>query len=82
MYTHSDLQCECTHIVIYNAFLKFLHDFTAASGDGDMSILGDHVYQPGATDKEVKFKVTRGDYSPLMNLLCDNLNSAKVCVKV
>ena len=29
--------------------------------------------------KEVTFKITRGDYSPLMKLLADNLAKAKVC---
>ena len=47
------------------------------SGDGDLGILGTHQFT--AKSKEsVTFKVTRGDYAPLMKLLVDNLLKAKV----
>ena len=46
--------------------------------DADMSILGEYPFTPSGSTQEVTFKVTRGDYSPLMKLLVDNLMKAKV----
>lgn len=43
-----------------------------------MAVLGEYPFTPKGTDKEVTFKVTRGDYAPLMKLLADNLAKAKV----
>ena len=50
---------------------------TAGSGDNELS-LGSHKFTPKDQTEAVNFKVTRGDYAPLMQLLADNLAKAKV----
>ena len=46
------------------------------NGGGDAA-LGTHEFKNG-DGNEVTFRVTRGDYSPVMKLLVDNLAKAKV----
>ncbi|GFR99722.1 dipeptidyl peptidase 3 [Elysia marginata] len=41
------------------------------------SVLGDFDFTPSGQEKVVKFKVTRGDYSPLMSMLVEELENAK-----
>ena len=62
------------HLCRETTFVLFLRE---GSGSGDTALLGSH---PFTTDdgKDVVFRVTRGDYSPLMKLLVENLGSAKV----
>ena len=43
----------------------------------EMQLLGTHEFK-NDDGSEVTFRVTRGDYSPLMKLLVDNLAKAKV----
>ena len=47
------------------------------SGDTGLSCLGEHVITD-EDGKERTFTVTRGDYSPLLKLVNENLNLAKV----
>lgn len=49
----------------------------SGEGEGDMGILGCHQFVPKGQTDAVTFKVTRGDYSPLMKLVADNLLKAK-----
>lgn len=42
------------------------------------NILGEHQFVPKGGEKSVKFVVTRGDYSPLMALVVDELSKAQV----
>lgn len=46
-------------------------------GYPDGSVLGDFDFTPQGQESVVKFKVTRGDYSPLMNLVVEELENAK-----
>lgn len=50
---------------------------TSGAGEGDSEILGCHKFTPEGHTEEVTFKVTRGDYAPMMQRLVDNLSSAK-----
>jgi len=53
------------------------HD--AAEGDSSLgNILGEHNFVPKGSENSVKFIVTRGDFSPLMSLMVDQLERAKV----
>lgn len=45
-----------------------------------MSVLGTHEFTPKDSINKVTFKVTRGDYSPIMQLLVENLRMAKVLI--
>ena len=49
------------------------------TGSGDMADLGVHEFTLKGSSEPVTFKVTRGDYSPLMRRLVENLAKAKVC---
>ena len=45
-------------------------------------LLGSHQFTPKGWSSPATFRVTRGDYSPLMKLVAENLDKAKVCVLV
>ncbi|XP_055956733.1 dipeptidyl peptidase 3 isoform X2 [Patella vulgata] len=53
------------------------------SADGEIpgynsdKILGEHAFSPTDTAGPIKFNVTRGDYSPLLKIVCENLEMAK-----
>ncbi|KAK2192933.1 hypothetical protein NP493_20g08016 [Ridgeia piscesae] len=47
------------------------------SGSGDLPDLGVHQFTLKGSSQPVTFKVTRGDYSPLMQHLAENLAKAK-----
>ena len=59
--------------------ITFNHIFLPDSGSGDLPDLGVHQFTLKGSSQPVTFKVTRGDYSPLMQHLAENLAKAKVC---
>ncbi|ESO85412.1 hypothetical protein LOTGIDRAFT_177525 [Lottia gigantea] len=52
-------------------------DTQAGVVPGYDKILGDYQFAPSGSTESLSFKVTRGDYSPLMKLVCENLTLAK-----
>ena len=53
---------------------------TASSASDVGKFLGTHSYT--VDDSNYTFKVVRGDYSPLMRMICDNLKQAKVSSEI
>ena len=45
-----------------------------------LSYLGTHEFTPEGASEPTTFRVTRGDYAPVMEQLASNLAKAKVCI--
>ncbi|XP_012939404.1 dipeptidyl peptidase 3 [Aplysia californica] len=68
---------ECGETVYEVCLASAEHGAAVISGFPDDSVFGEHMYTPSGEKKAIKFKVTRGDYSPLMLMLSEELSNAE-----